>query len=121
MCLTGSPAEIQISKAPVNEWTNLWARYYYYGQAVLFLRLRYIAILLPQRKGMGASKHGVNSFVMCEKLCSTRIYKGIFVFLIHTNDLPNITFNTNHNNITIVVLFADDPSVIVSNQNVTEI
>jgi Reverse transcriptase (RNA-dependent DNA polymerase). len=40
---------------------------------------------------------------------------GTLYFLIYINGLPKITFNTNHNNNTNIVLFADDASVIVSN------
>jgi hypothetical protein len=40
---------------------------------------------------------------------------GPLIFLIYTNDLPKTTFNTNHNNNSKRVLFADDTSVIVDN------
>ena len=44
---------------------------------------------------------------------------GPLLFLIYSNDLPKIAFNTNQNNNTKIVLFADDTSVIVSNQSLT--
>jgi len=40
---------------------------------------------------------------------------GPLLFLIYINVLPKITFLTNHNNNTKIVLCADDTSVIVNN------
>jgi hypothetical protein len=50
-----------------------------------------------------------------EEWFSTRIYNGDIAFLIYTLELHKTTFNTNHNNNTKRVLFADDTSVIVNN------
>ena len=44
---------------------------------------------------------------------------GPLLFLIYINDSPKLAFNTNQNNNTKIILFADDTSVIVSNPNLT--
>ena len=45
---------------------------------------------------------------------------GPLLFLIYINGLPKITFNTNHNNNTKILLCADDTSVVVINLSLVD-
>lgn len=45
---------------------------------------------------------------------------GPLLFLIYINGLPKIAFNTNHNNYTKIVLYADNTSVIVNNLSLAD-
>jgi hypothetical protein len=47
-----------------------------------------------------------------EELCCTRICNGTIAFLIYITGLPKITFNTDYNNNTTIVLSADVTSEI---------